>query len=217
MEKMVLNEPDLTGLHLNRLDHRIIYDLIEPGSRVLDLGCGDGALLSALKRGKGVKGQGVELDESCIYLCVEKGVSVFHSDIEVGLRGYPDGSFDVIILNQSLQEVKNVGWVLKESSRVGKRVIVGFPNFAHWRSRFRLVLQGRTPITPALPYNWYETPNVRFMSILDFKDFCLRNGYKILSMHHYGKKGKVVLFPNLLAEGSIFVLTRNTEIKKEDG
>lgn len=195
------------SVKLERLDHRIIYNLIEPESRVLDLGCGDGTLLAALKKGKGIKGQGVELDEACIYLCVEKGVSVFHTDIEAGLDGYPDHSFDYVILNQSLQEVKGVRHLLEESLRVGKIVIVGFPNFAHWRARFRMMFYGRTPVTSLLPYEWSETPNLRFMSIRDFEVFCIQNGYRIISRHHFSNKSQVRLFPNFFALGSVFVLT----------
>ncbi|HDQ46015.1 MAG TPA: methionine biosynthesis protein MetW [bacterium] len=191
-----------------RLDHQIIYDLIAPGSRVLDLGCGDGALLAALQQGKRVKGQGVELDESCIYLCVEKGVSVFHGDIGSGLSGYPDRSFDYVILNQSLQEVRNVRLLLEESLRVGNRVIVGFPNFAHYTARFTLMFRGHTPVTPSLPYDWSDTPNVRFMSISDFNQLCRRAGFRILSRHDLGARRPVRFLPNLFALTSLFVLTR---------
>src|SRR5512136_509860 len=125
-----------------RLDHRIIFDLIEPGSKVLDLGCGNGDLMYILTREKNVKAQGIEVDDAAVYECVKKGLSVFHSDIETGLIEYPDRSFDYVILNQSLQEVKKADFVLQEALRVGKKVIVGFPNFAHINARLRILFRG---------------------------------------------------------------------------
>ena len=167
-----------------------------------------GTLLAELQNGKQIKGQGVELNETCIYLCVEKGVSVFHSDIDSGLEGYPDHAFDVVILNQSLQEVKNVQSLLKESLRVGRRVIVGFPNFAYWKARFSLMFAGHAPVTPSLPYDWSDTPNVRFMSITDFNRLCKRTGFHILSRRYLGTNRIVRFLPNFFALNSIFVLTR---------
>ena len=154
-----------------RLDHRIIYSIIEHKSRVLDLGCGEGDLLYPLVRDKQVRAQGIELDDKAIQECVRKGLSVFHDDIEHSLREYPDYSFDYVILNQSMQEVKNVDFVIHEAMRIGNKVIVGFPNFAYIKSRLMLFFQGRSPITESLPYLWFDTPNVRFLSITDFKDF----------------------------------------------
>src|SRR5512141_949810 len=121
-----------------RPDHRVISELIEPGARVMDLGCGNGDLLALLVREKKVKAQGIELKEEAIYSCVEKGLSVFHGDIETGLGGYADGSFDFVILNQSMQEVKDVDFLIREALRVAKKVIVGFPNMAHLRARSHL-------------------------------------------------------------------------------
>jgi methionine biosynthesis protein MetW len=205
-----------------RLDHRIIYDLVDPGAKVLDLGCGDGDLLAFLIKEKGVKGQGVEISEQAIYKCVEKGVSVFHGDVENGLDGFPDQSFDTVILNQSLQEVRNIGFVLQEEAlRVGRRAVVGLPNFAHIRARWTLFFRGRAPITPSLPYDWSESPNVRFMSMADFRRFCGERGLRILRASYLGVRRRVVFWPNLFASNGIFLIDKNPnpdeqESKKKD-
>ena len=190
-----------------RNDHIIISQIIEPGSRVLDLGCGSGDLLALLEK-NGIKGQGVELDEAKIYECVAKGVSVFHMDIDSGLEGYPDQAFEYVILNQSLQEVRNIGIVITESLRVGRRVIIGLPNFAHYAARFRLFFTGKAPMTPSLPYDWSDTPNVRFMSIKDFRRFCKSKGLRIireipLDLHHQAR-----ILPNLFAVNTIYLIEK---------
>jgi len=191
-----------------RLDHRIIYSIIEPGARVLDLGCGEGELLYTLVRDKQVRAQGIELNEKAIQECVKKGLSVFHDDIANSLREYPDHSFDYVILNQSMQEVKKVDCVIQETLRIGSKVIVGFPNFAYIKSRLMLFFQGRSPVTESLPYLWFDTPNVRFLSITDFKDFCTEKNIWIVEAHYLGEKEIVHLWPNLLALNAIFVLTK---------
>lgn len=191
------------------LDHQIIYSIVEPGSRVLDLGCGEGELLYPLVRDKQVRAQGIELDDKAIRECVKKGLSVFHDDIESGLREYPDNSFDYVIMNQSMQEVKKVDCVIQEALRIGEKVIVGFPNFAYIGSRFALFFQGKSPVTESLPYLWYDTPNVRFLSITDFKDFCEEKKIRIVGAHYIGKKSIVRLFPNLFALNAVFVLTNH--------
>jgi methionine biosynthesis protein MetW len=192
------------------LDHRIIYSIIEPDSRVLDLGCGEGELLYPLVRDKQVRAQGIELDDKAIQECVKKGLSVFHDDIENSLREFPDNSFDYVILNQSMQEVKKVDYVIQEAMRIGSKVIVGFPNFAHIKSRLMLFFRGKSPITGSLPYLWFDTPNVRFLSITDFKNFCEEKNIRIVEAHYLGEKNIVHLWPNLLALNAIFVLTNNS-------
>jgi methionine biosynthesis protein MetW len=193
---------------IKRLDHQVICGIVEPGSKVLDLGCGNGELLHLLAAGQGSKVQGVEVNNDAIHACVEKGLSVFHSDIDSGLPYYPDQSFDYVILNQSLQEVKKVETVISESLRVGKKVIVGFPNFAHLEARIRMFFGGRAPIASSLPYEWYSTPNLRFLSIKDFRSFCRTKSYKILASHFLDSQGQVRVLPNLFAQNAIFVITK---------
>jgi len=190
-----------------RLDYRIIYEAVEPGARVLDLGCGNGDLLYLLARDKNAKVQGIELDDAAIYECVKKGLSVFNSDIKSGLIEYPDQSFDYVILNQSMQEVTNIDFMIQEALRVGRKVIVGFPNFAHLSARFMLFFRGQAPMTKALPYRWYDTPNVRCLSIDDFRNFCVEKKLRILEAYYLGSKKLVGFWPNLLALNAIFVLT----------
>jgi methionine biosynthesis protein MetW len=195
-----------------RPDHHIIYSIIKPGARVLDLGCGEGDLLYPLVRDKQIRAQGIELDDKAIQECVKKGLSVFHDDIEKSLREYPDNSFDYVILNQSMQEVRKVDCVIQESLRIGSKAIVGFPNFAYFKSRFMLFFRGKAPITKSLPYLWFDTPNVRFLSITDFRDFCSEKNIWIEEAHYLGEKESVHIWPNLLALNAIFVLMKKESL-----
>lgn len=190
-----------------RLDHQIICQIVEPGARVLDLGCGNGDLLSLLVRERVARVQGIELNDSAIYECVKKGLSVFHGDIESGLAEYPDRSFDYVILNQSMQEVKKIDGLIQEALRIGGRIIVGFPNFACLQARWMLFFRGKAPITPSLPYQWHDTPNVRFLSISDFRDFCREKDLMIQDTYYLRGNRRVHLWPNLLALNAIFVVT----------
>jgi methionine biosynthesis protein MetW len=191
-----------------RLDYEIIHKVIEPGSRVLDLGCGSGELLYLLAGEKNAKVQGIEFNDEAIYQCVKKGLSVFNSDIETGLVEYPDQSFDYVILNQSMQEVTQVDFIIHEALRVGRKVIVGFPNFAYLTARLRLFFQGKAPVTRALPHHWYDTPNVRCLSLSDFKEFCKEKHVRVVKSYYLGGRKQVKFWPNLFALNAVFVLTR---------
>ncbi len=191
-----------------RPDYNIILDWIKNDSRVLDLGCHEGELLSWIVKEKNAKGRGIEIDEQAIYKCVELGLSVSHQDIDNGLSEYGEESFDYVILNQSIQQVKKPDIVLKESLRVGKEVIVGFPNFAHYNSRFQIFFRGKTPLTPSLPYQWYETPNLHFLSITDFRDYCKRQDIRIKRCAFIGNNGFFGLFPNLFARTGLFLISK---------
>jgi len=191
-----------------RLDHKIIYDIVEPGSRVLDLGCGDGSLMQLLATGKNARVQGIEVADEQIYRCVARGVSVFHGDIDTGLSEYPDKSFDFIILNQSLQEAIKVEFVLNEALRVGQKVIVGFSNFAYYKARFDVFFHGGVPVTESLPHEWYSTPNLHFLSIRDFENYCAHKNVRILARYYLGEHKAISFLPNLLALNAIFVISR---------
>ena len=190
-----------------RSDHQIIRDLVSPGSSALDLGCGSGELLALLTRERQVRGQGIEIDEHAIYDCVAKGLNVLHGDIDSGLSEYQDRSFDYVILNESLQQVQHLQSVLIDALRVGRQVIVGFPNFAYYPSRLQMMFRGRSPITPALPYTWYESPNVHFFSIADFIDYCRKHRITMHQKIFLGGKRRIGFFPNVFANIGIFLLS----------
>ena len=189
------------------LDHKAILEWIHPGSSVLDLGCGNGDLLAYLVKERRVRAQGIEIDEQAIYQCVAKGLSVFHEDIDHGLSDYADHSFDYVILNQSFQQVKKPDSVLREALRVGKKVIVGLPNFAHYQARLQIFFKGRTPVTPSLPYEWHDTPNLHFLSISDFISYCRKRNIKIEKAAFIGSRRRVGIFPNLFGLTGIFLIS----------
>jgi methionine biosynthesis protein MetW len=189
------------------LENTIILGLVRSGASVLDLGCGDGELLSLLLRENKSKVQGIEIDEQAVYKCVARGVSVLHGDIDSGLQDFPNKSFDYVILNQSFQQLKRPDVVLKESLRVGKEVIVSFPNFAHYSARLQILFSGKTPITTSLPYEWYDTPNLHFLSISDFIDYCRRRHIAIRKTAFVAANRRVNVFPNLFALAGIFLIS----------
>lgn len=190
-----------------KAEHKIILSWIPKEASVLDLGCGYGELLSLLISEKQVHAQGVELSETAIHQCVAEGLSVFQQDIDTGLSEYADTSFDYVILNQTLQQVKKPDFALKEALRVGKKVIVGFPNFVQASARLQ-ILRGRVPVTKALPYEWYDTPNLHFLGIADFKDYCKKRNIHIEDSVFIRKNGTVKLFPNLFAEIGLFLCSK---------
>jgi methionine biosynthesis protein MetW len=190
------------------LEHEVISGWIRSGASVLDLGCGDGELLSLLVRSKQVHAQGVELSDQAIHNCVSTGLSVFQQDIDTGLTEFSDKSLDYVILNQTLQQVKKPDFAIKEALRVGKKVIVGFPNFCYITDRFQIFFRGKVPVTPSLPYEWYDTPNLHFLSIADFKEYSRKNKITIEDAAYIFKNREVKFLPNLFGEVGLFLLSR---------
>ena len=193
-------------------DYEKILSVIEPKSKVLDLGCGTGALLQRLINEKNVLGKGVEIDEQNILKCIAKGLSVFQGNIDEGLAEYHDKSYDYVILNQTLQVTHKPEFVIKEMLRVGKKAIVSFPNFGHYSIRAKLMFGGKMPKTNTLPFDWYDTPNIRLLTIKDFKSFCSIHSIKILDSAFLGHKGKKINFfmwPNLFAHEGLFIIAYN--------
>src|SRR5579864_4820971 len=158
--------PELLG----RSDYAIIGEIVEPHTKVLDLGCGEGELLQWLAANKGVDARGVEKSSAKVQHAIARGVSVFQCDIDEGLADYPDGAFDYVILSQTLQETRQPRRVLREMLRVGRRAIVAFPNFGHWKVRLSMLFSGRAPRTKLFPYEWYDSPNIHFLTVHDFED-----------------------------------------------
>lgn len=193
-----------------RVDYELIDKLIEKESRVLDLGCGDGELLARLIRDKHVAGEGVEIDEGLVIHCVQRGLSVIHRDIERGLEMYPDNTFDYAVLSQTIQTLREPQKVLMELHRVARKVIVSFPNFAHWSSRLQLSLAGRAPQTKQLPFRWYNSPNIHFLSLRDFDRFCAELDIKIEKRIPLGKTSilPVRILPNLCASLAVYVTSK---------
>lgn len=180
-----------------------IARLIPKGSRVLDLGCGDGALLSHLQRERGCTGYGVELDDANVLACVRRGVNVLQLNLEDGLAIFQDNSFDVVLQIDTLQHLRNAETMLQETARIGRAGIVAFPNFAHWPNRLS-VLSGRMPVTRRLPYQWYDTPNIRVGTYKDFEVLATRNRLRILDSFGLQDGRSVRTLPNLMAGTAVF-------------
>ena len=197
--------------HRARVDYDLIESLIEPGSSVLDVGCGSGELLTNLIRDKNIRGEGIEVDQYPVLDCVCRGIPVIQQDVVQGLHYYGDKSFDYVILSQTVQTLKNPQDVFLELLRVGKKVIVSFPNFAHWRCRLQMGLLGKAPVTGQLPFEWYNSPNVLFFTLKDFDRFCDKLGVRIeKKIALRGTQVSSVKFaPNLFAEQAVYVTSRD--------
>ena len=176
---------------LGRPDFDIIAAWIEPGHRVLDLGCGDGTLLKHLIDTRGVHGVGVEIDDANILAAIKNGINVLQGNLEKGLDEFADQSFDHVILSRTLQTVRHTEGILREMLRVGREAVVSFPNFAYWKN-VRSVLDGRMPVSEDLPYQWYDSPNVRFFTLLDFEALCGQMGLTIVERHVLDEDGNMV-------------------------
>jgi homoserine O-acetyltransferase len=194
-----------------RVDYELIESLIEPRSKVLDVGAGDGELLARLIEDKNIAGEGVELDEELVIHCIRRGLPMIHHDIERGLSQYADDSFDYAILSQTLQTVNNPQKVFKELLRVARRVIVSFPNFAHWRCRLQLLFRGRAPETKQLPFSWHSSPNIHCLSLKDFDRFCEELGVKVEKKIPLIKSSvsPVRFAPNIIAEQAVYVTSKH--------
>ncbi|KAA0684162.1 methionine biosynthesis protein MetW [Roseomonas genomospecies 6] len=197
-----------------RTDLKLIAEMVEPGSRVLDVGCGDGALLGFLSRRKGVDGRGIELSMDGVHQCVAQGLSVIQGDAEADLKDYPPGAFDYVILSQTLQAMREPRTVLETMTRIGRRAIVSVPNFGYWRIRLQLLMTGRMPVTETLGYQWWETPNIHLCTIKDFVVLAEEMGIRIERCMIVNRAGRVTGhahsgLANLLGEQGVFLLRRD--------
>jgi methionine biosynthesis protein MetW len=198
-----------------RVDHVLIAEMVDPGARVIDIGCGDGELLSLLEMKRDVDGRGIELSQSNVNLCVARGLSVIQGDADRDLVHYPDKAFDYAILSQTLQATRNPRAVLEQLLRIGRHAIVSFPNFGHWRIRLQFLIQGKMPVTPSLPEPWHETQNIHHCTIKDFLALCEAVHAKIersVALNAYGKRIGISLpfaWHNLIGEQAVFLLTRD--------
>ena len=200
-----------------RFDLQLIASWIEPGTKVLDLGCGEGELLNHLKKNQHVIGTGIDRNEQKVARCIENGLSVLHGDINEEVLDYPNDTFDYVILSQTLQQVYAPALLIHSLLRIGNKGIVSFPNFSHWRVRMQLLLTGYAPITRQLPYEWYDTPNIRVITIKDFRKFIKQVGFSILreaaiNTNSQDRRGTIVkILPNILANYGIFLIGKGKQ------
>jgi methionine biosynthesis protein MetW len=198
-----MNSADRESALAGRADFEAIAQWVRPDAQVLDLGCGDGSLLRFLKDKRGASGYGIEIDDAKLLASVRNGVNVLQGDLETGLSGFESGSFDYVILSQTLQAVRHTEQIIREMLRVGREGIVTFPNFGYWRHRLQVFLGGHMPVSRSLPYQWYNTPNVHLFTIGDFESFCAEHGVRILERAVMDRGRIVSLWPNL--RGSLAV------------
>ncbi len=191
-----------------RSDYAIIGELIQPRTRVLDLGCGEGELLAWLKENKQVDGRGVEMTASSVQKGIARGVSVYQGDLETALDDYPDGAFDYAVLSQTLQETRNPLRVLRGMLRIASRAIVAFPNFGHWHVRTAHLWSGRAPQTKLFPYDWYDSPNIHFLTVLDFEALAQKEKWRVERRIFVAHNRQIRFMPNLMAEVAVFLVTR---------
>lgn len=179
-----------------RSDLKLIADWVRPGARVLDLGCGDGALLAWLQRNKQARGYGVEIDVEKIVRCIDHGVSAVQGDLETGLSDFADGSFDLVILSQTIQAMRHTEAILLEMLRVGREAIVTFPNFGYWQNRWQ-IFRGRMPVSETIPYQWYDTPNIHWCMLGDFEALCAKHRVRIVERVVMDGERRIGFLPNL--------------------
>ena len=189
-----------------RPDFKVIAEIVQPGTKVLDLGCGEGLLLAWLAANKKVQARGVEIEAVNVRKAIARGVSAYQGDIDEGLADYPDKAFDYVILSQTLQETRAPLKVLTEMLRVGRKAIISFPNFGHWTVRQAMLFSGQAPKTDLFPYDWYNSPNIHFLSINDFEDLCRKNGFPIERRDFLSGSKRVTWLPNLRAQTAVFLV-----------
>ena len=181
-----------------RDDLQLIYDWIPANSRVLDLGCGNGELLSALVQHKNCSGYGVEIDTEGVLASIARGINVIQADLEQGLQDFDDNSFDIIVLSQTIQAMQNTENILRDLTRVAKQAIVSFPNFGYWQNRLQIGLLGHMPVSERMPYEWYNTPNIHWCTLQDFDQLCAKNHIRVLERSVMTGGKRVNILPNLL-------------------
>jgi methionine biosynthesis protein MetW len=197
-----------------RYDQYLVASWIPEGARVLGLGCGDGALLHYLKTRKHAQCTGIDIDEACVARCIERGLTVLQGDISEEIEDYPDDAFDFVVLAQTLQQIYEPAALIREMLRIGRRSVVSFPNFSHWRVRLMLLLAGHAPVTPQLPYQWHDTPNIRVITLADFRRYAREVGFRIIkevaiNTDRRDHSGRIARFwPDLMATYGLYLISK---------